>query len=279
MPPPDNHVHSEWSWDAPGGSMERTCARALDLGVPSVAFTDHADFTAWVDTRRETRQAGKLQGRADPSGMFLPRALDLDGYLTSLERCRDLFPDLRILSGVELGEPHWHEHESHDLLRRGAFDRVLISLHSARSDDGRIIQVRDAYLDRPADDVIRQYLVDAVTMIEDSDVGTVLAHIDYPARAWPRHASPYSAATFEEEIRAVLRALARTDRALEVNTRLPLDRRVVSWWREEGGELVTFGSDAHDPMLIARGFEEASAMVAASGFRPGRDPHDLWTRT
>jgi len=40
--PPDRHVHTEWSWDAPTGSMERTCARALDLGLRSVAFTDHA---------------------------------------------------------------------------------------------------------------------------------------------------------------------------------------------------------------------------------------------
>jgi histidinol phosphatase-like PHP family hydrolase len=40
--PADGHVHSEWSWDAPDGSMERTCARALDIGLPAVAFTEHA---------------------------------------------------------------------------------------------------------------------------------------------------------------------------------------------------------------------------------------------
>jgi PHP domain len=45
--PADSHVHSEWSWDAPDGSMERTCARAVDMGLPAVAFTDRADYTAW----------------------------------------------------------------------------------------------------------------------------------------------------------------------------------------------------------------------------------------
>ena len=47
-PPPDGHVHSEWSWDAPGGSMQRTCAWAVDIGLACVAFTEHADFTSWT---------------------------------------------------------------------------------------------------------------------------------------------------------------------------------------------------------------------------------------
>jgi histidinol phosphatase-like PHP family hydrolase len=28
--------------------MERTCARAVERGLRSVAFTDHADFTVWT---------------------------------------------------------------------------------------------------------------------------------------------------------------------------------------------------------------------------------------
>jgi histidinol-phosphatase (PHP family) len=45
--PVDSHVHSEWSWDAPLASMERSCARALDLGLPAIAFTEHLDHAAW----------------------------------------------------------------------------------------------------------------------------------------------------------------------------------------------------------------------------------------
>ena len=45
--PPDSHVHSQWSWDALAGSMEGTCQRAVEIGLPAVAFTEHADFTPW----------------------------------------------------------------------------------------------------------------------------------------------------------------------------------------------------------------------------------------
>ena len=42
--PAGGHVHSEWSWDAYVGSMERTCARAVELGLPAVAFTEPHGF-------------------------------------------------------------------------------------------------------------------------------------------------------------------------------------------------------------------------------------------
>src|SRR6266542_4046014 len=48
MLPPDNHVHTQWSWDADAGSMEASCARAVEQGLPSIAFTDHMEFTRWV---------------------------------------------------------------------------------------------------------------------------------------------------------------------------------------------------------------------------------------
>ncbi|MBB6571306.1 PHP domain-containing protein [Kribbella sandramycini] len=54
MLPADSHVHSEWSWDADDGAMAATCARAVELGLPALTFTDHADFTPglWTTYRR-----------------------------------------------------------------------------------------------------------------------------------------------------------------------------------------------------------------------------------
>ena len=38
--PADNHVHSQWSYDTFGRtSMVAECRRAVELGVPAVAFT------------------------------------------------------------------------------------------------------------------------------------------------------------------------------------------------------------------------------------------------
>jgi histidinol-phosphatase (PHP family) len=120
--------------------------------------------------------------------------------------------------------------------------------------------------------VIREYLAEIPRLIGSSDAFAVLAHIDHPVRYWPRQAGPFDPNAFEEEFRHALRMLAVSGRALEVNTVVPLPAAVVRWWREEGGEAITFGSDAHDPTLLASGFAEAAAMVEAYGFRPGLIP-------
>lgn len=262
--PPDHHVHTEWSWDAEHGDMERTCARALELGLPSVAFTEHAD---WV------------RGPAC--------VVDLDGYLECVERCRARFSGLRILSGVELGEPHRHLEETRTLLARAPLDRVLGSVHTIRWQGGEQDASKPGFLD-PAtvDDQYRAYLGDTRRMLEGDVRFSVLAHLDYPKRYWPEGARPYDVARFEAELRAVLRAAAGAGVALEVNTTRggPAERYlcpgpdVVRWWVEEGGRTIAFGSDAHSPDKLAAGFREAAAMVEAAGFRAQDDPHAFWTR-
>jgi histidinol phosphatase-like PHP family hydrolase len=154
--PADGHVHSEWSWDAENGSMEQTCARAVAMGLPAVAFTEHADYTPWT---------------VPPGGH------------------------------------------------------------------------------------------------------------DAPLRYWPHEAGTFDPSTFQEEFRHALHVLADSGRALEINTTGPLHPEIATWWHEEGGTAVTFGSDAHEPAGIAHRFTEAAAMVEASGFQPGRHPHDYWRRT
>jgi histidinol-phosphatase (PHP family) len=283
MLPPDDHVHTEWSWDAPAGSMEGSCARAVELGLPSIAFTEHVDMTRWVMTA-EGRSLMPAE-RIGADDRFDPPAVDVDGYQACVERCRDRFPDLRILTGVELGEPHWFAGQAGALLRAGDFQRVLGSLHSLELPDGaggpwlvdHLFWASAPEGVAPAD-VVRAYLEEVLRMVESSDVFQVLAHIDYPVRGWPASAGPFDPADFEDEYRAVLRALAGSGRALEVNTRLPLASEILGWWHEAGGEAVSFGSDAHQPALVAHGFATAAALAESHGFHPGRHPHDFYRR-
>ena len=276
MLPADSHVHSEWSWDAVDGSMERTCARAVDIGLPAVAFTEHMDFTTWTVLATEFDE--QLQPLVTPEGYLTPPRMDITGYQQCLERCRDRFPSLHIISGVELGEAHWHADVAARFLEAGQFDRVLGSLHSLPVDE-EFLEMPPLYLRRPAAEVIRDYLAEIARLVAGSDAFSVLAHIDYPVRYWPAAAGPFDPRAFEADFRAALRALADTGRALEVNTVVPLFPDVVGWWHEEGGEAVTFGSDAHEPAVLAQGFADAAAMVEAHGFRPGRHPFDVWRRS
>lgn len=277
MLPQDGHVHTEWSYDAAAGSMERSCQRAVELGLPSIAFTDHADFTSWpVSPGLQARMRPQNAARVGPGHRFHPPPLDVPAYLACVARCREKFPSLRILTGTELGEPHWHTEEVKAVLASGDFDRVLGSVHSLEADGTRLV---DYLFDQndPAD-LLRAYLGEALRLVESAVPFAVLAHIDYPVRHWPERAGPFDPARFEEEYRTVLAALARSGRVLEVNARVPLPPVIVRWWYEAGGEAVAFGSDAHRPSAVARRFADLAVVAEAAGFHPGRYPHDFWRR-
>lgn len=278
--PADGHVHSQWSWDAPGGSMEQTCERAIELGLPAVAFTEHVDFASWIVRPKDVEDFPHLKPFVGPDGMTLtPPPLDLDGYLECLQRCRTKFPELRIISGVELGEPHWNPDAAAALLHAGGFDRVLGSLHCLEIDDQHS-EMPYLYQNREPAQVVREYLAEVARLVATSQTFNALAHIDYAVRYWPeRTAGPFDPVDFQDEFRHALRVLADSGRVLEVNTRGPLHPEIVRWWHEEGGEAVTFGSDAHAPAGLAHRFADAASMVEAQGFRSGRHPYDYWPRS
>lgn len=275
--PPDNHVHSQWSWDTATGDMEATCAEAVRWGLPSVAFTEHVDHTRWLVGDGSGVPAAWLR-HGIHDGRLVPPPLDVEGYLASIDRCRARFPQLRILTGAELGEPHWHQDAVRSLLAAGGFTRVLASLHSTYVEPiGEYVDTGQHYRTTAPEEVVSDYLTGLEQLITQYDDFEVLAHIDYPVRRWPT-AVPFATEAFEEQFRHVLRLLREAGKVLEVNTRVPLPRTILSWWHEAGGEAISFASDAHRPDLVARGFREAAAMAEATGFRPAADPLDFWIR-
>jgi histidinol-phosphatase (PHP family) len=218
-------------------------------------------------------------GTAAIAGRHRVQPVDVDGYLASIECCRARFPELRILSGIEAGEPHYFAGSVAAVLAQGQFDRVLGSLHSIVH-DGRLVYAERVFGHRRADAVVRDYFAELLHLVEDSDIFQVLAHCDYPRRYWPAHqVGQYREADYEEEYRTVFRALAGSGRALELNTSSPLaSATLMRWWYEEGGDAVSFGSDAHVPLRVGALFDVAVDIVAAAGFRPGRDEYDFWRR-
>jgi histidinol-phosphatase (PHP family) len=269
--PPDNHVHSQWSFDTFGrASMSAACQQAVDLGIPAVAFTEHLDFSDGAPGDAITASGVR------PGWWDAIRPLDVPGYVADLENCRSRYRSLRIMSGVEAGEPHLFAESAEVVLGKATFDRVLGSLH-ALPHEGRLVNSSSLFRVLPPAEVMRWYFAEMVSLIEGSGIFEILAHLDYPRRHWPAQAGPYSESDFEEEYRAVLRALAASGRVLEVNTYSPLaSATLLRWWREEGGRAISFGSDAHVPWRVGEKFREAMDVADAAGFTRGGDPFDFW---
>ncbi len=271
--PADDHVHSAFSYDAkPEASMERACAHAIRVGLPSIAFTEHLDLM----TALPGDELAALGAARIPLSSWAP--LDIDGYLASIEDCRKRYPGLRILTGAEVGEAHLFAASFEAIVRQGTFQRILGSCHAVLH-EGQLVEVDTLYAALDAPEVMRRYFDAVLELAQSGGSFQVLAHVDYARRYQPPDAAAYDESTYEAEYRSIFRALAGSGRALEVNTKSPLASvRQITWWREAGGRWLSFASDAHVPWLVGHDFSRATAVATAAGFRPGPTPLDFWQR-
>ena len=191
MLPADQHVHTQWSADAPHGSMREACVRAVEIGLPAITFTDHADLTTLVVSDATAEYIRSVGGQVN-GDIYRPPPLDADFYLDCVEQCRLQFAGrLQIAAGVELGDPHRHP-QAAAALADGGIGLLVGSVHSLRRAGG-FAEAADRYADVPAAEVVREYLAEVTTLAESSAKFGVLAHINYAARYWPaaQGALPY----------------------------------------------------------------------------------------
>jgi histidinol-phosphatase (PHP family) len=248
----DYHIHTCFSCDS-RSSVEEVCRAALAQGMTEVAITDHADFEPLDDC----------------CGYFRPRA-----YWRAIQRCREMFEGrLTIRAGVEFGEGHRFQREIAQVLVAHEYDFVLGSLHWA---GGRPAWLGSFFGDGLGlDEGLVIYFDELARLAAGADYD-VLAHLDFVRRAAHRRfgLQELDLRPHEERVRQVLRIVVERGKGLEVNTATvrrgiggpspPL--QVLRWFREEGGRVVTLGSDAHRSENVGADFDRALAMVREAGF-------------
>ncbi len=246
----DTHVHSQFSADT-RTSMREQVQGALRLGLAGLAFTDHVEWYPEDETYH---------------------FLDPAAYFAELEAIRaQVNGRVILLAGLEIGNPQRFPLETARLLEAWPWDFVLGSAHWVDHQRG---WVADFFADG-AEEAYRRYFAEVLDLARHGDFD-ILAHLDIVRRDdWElnRRALPLDA--FADEIRAILQALIERGKGLEINTSglakgmgTPLpDRTVLSWYRELGGEILVFGSDAHSPQRLAADFAAARELALSVGFK------------
>ncbi len=246
----DSHTHSENSFDGKD-SVVMLCDRAYQLGLYSLTVTDHCECHEYY--ANHVRK-------------------DIEGSVRDVRKAKGLYADkLKIYTGIELGQPTQDLKAADEALTLGEFDFVLGSLHNLRGEQDFY------YLEYDEDNVpklLTRYFDELLELIEDDRFDS-LAHLTYPFRYIAVNPDiHFSPDQYREQIDAVLEALVKRKKALEVNTSglrqkigvtLP-DETVVRRFRELGGRYVTVGSDAHRWGDIGAGIEDALRMLQKCGF-------------
>ncbi len=243
----DYHLHSQFSPDA-HSSIDRLCRKALELGLQSIAVTDHIEW----------RQRG--------SGNQQPEV-----YFEHLYEAREKYKPmgLMVMSGVEVGNPHEYPRKFNALLSLYPFEVVIASLHWLGDDNIHDTGVFDG---RDPQQVYHRYFREMHALVQLADFD-ILAHLDRIFWTGMQLGAPPDLKRLEPVIRSVAAALVERGQILELNTKylhqLPRwnesTRLLFRWFREEGGTRVVVNSDAHTPGELARHFEAAREILVGAG--------------
>lgn len=243
----DCHLHTEFSTDSET-PMRAQAERALELGIPAICVTDHMDMDY-------------------PQGEFW---LDTDRYMEAVRRLQEEYRGrLEISFGVELGLMEHLRARQEEYLKKYPFDFVIGSVHLIHGEDPYNGELFRKYGD---DEVFREYFRLSHRLLADAPSIQSWGHLDYVVR-YGQNPEIYSYRKYADEIDAVLKLLLEKGIALEVNTagfrtlgRTNPEPDVLRRYRELGGELITVGSDGHQPEYLGYRFRETEELLRSCGF-------------
>lgn len=252
----DTHVHSENSFDGESSVLD-ICETAVEMGLNTVTITDHMEAP---DIRL---------GDNSPYGNMIK---SISKSVSDVESLADGFKSrLRLLKGMELGEPMHIKELTEKALKIADFDFILASVHNLKDEEDFYYLKYDENNVRP---LLERYFDELLDTALNADFDS-LAHLTYPLRyIVERTDIRPDLNEYSEVIDEIFNALIKRGKALEINTSglfkpigvtLP-DINLVRRFKELGGKYVTVGSDAHNSKNLAQGVEKGIALARACGF-------------
>jgi len=236
----DSHTHSDSSPDG-AHSVTFMCESAVAKGVRGLCITDHCEANAYQQDHYDVTIRQSLFETAKARSVFSEQLL--------------------VTFGIELGQAlEAPEAAAHAL--RYFYDFVLGSLHSLPGEEDFYFLT---YTPENIPDYLNRYFGELLKLAETGDFDS-LAHIFYPLR----YMGEVDITPYRGVIDGILSALARREKALEINTsagkRVEPPVWVLRRFRELGGKYITVGSDSHNRNDIIAGFDEAFDRAREAGF-------------
>lgn len=252
----DLHTHSNNSFDAKN-SVDEMCQSAINKGLYAIAITDHCEAP-------EIKNVAECEyGCFDE---LIPKSVE------ETMRAKEKYSSqIKVLCGIELGEPMHDSQCTKRALGYGDFDFILASVHNLRN-------MQDFYyLDFSKFDIneILKLYFEELAETAEFEYFDSLAHLTYPLRYIKAKTGILTdLSVFQNEIDNIYKILIKNNKALEINvsglfkelgTTLP-DEIQIKRFKELGGKYITIGTDAHETEFVGKGIEEGIAIAKKCGF-------------
>lgn len=245
----DYHTHTKCSFDSTAELSDMVLA-AQAAGLRELCITDHCDLI-------------------DEHGQ---RVYDLNWVpgLDQFDRVKATLPDdgFTLRLGLEFGMGHVDPPCSEAILAQPALDFVIGSVHNYSPERGS----GDFYLDdmstpQACNAILEDYFFSMGQLVR-TPYFDILGHIIYPFRYMGGNAH---ISDWMDQVDDLLKEVIRSGRGIEFNTNRGTQVRewipILKRYKQLGGEILTVGSDAHEPRHVGLGIPEAYQLLKSLGFQ------------
>ena len=256
----DNHNHSQFSFDGKRTSVEASARAAVEAGLGGICFTDHCDH--YVPPMKAAFEN------------VVPEYFNVEEQQTEISRVQSLIGDkTRLLKGIEIGMYEECREQIRKVLAESSFDQIIASVHYIEKTDPYYGGYYEGKGWKQAYGAYLETIYREMTWLEDFDI---MGHYDYIVRYAPYPVTSILYRDFSDIFDEMFRYLIQEGKALEINTKsyeghrgrmVELDNNVLLRYREMGGEIVSLGSDSHEPSRVGAGFARHAAFLKSLGFR------------
>lgn len=247
----DYHTHTSFSDDCES-PMKSMIEQACKLNIKELAITDHFD--------------------PDYPDKNFPFIINFEKYHQALLEAEETYKNkIRIVKGLEIGLQVGAPLKKGDTAAKAfAYDFILGSFHCA---DGHDLYGGEFFQDKTPLQAYLTFYEEVYNCLCTYQEYDILGHINIIDRYAPE--IPLSS-TYDDLVDIILRRIIDDGKGLEFNTssfryqmgdRTIPTNKILQRYRDLGGEIITMGSDAHQPDQIAYAFPFAKEVLQATGFR------------
>ncbi len=252
----DCHLHSINSFDGQD-SVKSLCEEAIKKGINTIAITDHMEAPE-ISFGAKSQYGDMLR--------------QISKSLSDVMECQQIYKGkIKVLKGMELGEPMHNTKLAKKALAIGKFDFVLASVHNIKNEeDFYFLNYRECNVQ----ELLERYFNELLDTAQNADFDS-LAHLTYPLRyIIERTKKIPDLQIYINLIDDIFKTLISREKALEINTSglftkigttLP-DINLIRRFKELGGKYVTIGSDAHTCIDLGKGIEQGIEIAKTCGF-------------
>lgn len=254
----DYHMHSSFSGDSKA-PMDTMIDKAKELNLDTICFTEHYDplFPCY---------------KPEEEGEF---DLDTNSYLSKAALFRNdesLQSKINVNFGIELGIYPGIYDIGNIIIEEGNYDFVICSSHTALKIDP---YYPEYWKDKTVIQGARDYFAEILTNVQNFDNFDVYGHLDYCMRYIQATNEDLKLSHYEDIFEEIFKILIEKGKGIEINSnglRSSLKQfnpnpAILKLYKDMGGEIVTFGSDAHSPEYIAYENKKAEELLLSLGFK------------